>query len=247
MGAEQEKLQFRVENEVRSLQDGEVAHRMKTTTLFDGAFVYDIIGDNGEITIFDKEKMLFTLLEPSLRIQCSLDAKEMKKQVDQARDKMRNNKDAFRAFAVSPKFETTIEKETGLVKFSSRWIEYQITTRPIEGPKLQDAYFDFCDWYCYFNLKVNPGSSTMFARMEVNRSLRQSGRFPEKIQVRVFPKGNTGISGIVNPSQMSESDHVFSLRLVPNDEKKIEAIHEQTKSFRVVSFEEYQKQMNSRL
>lgn len=236
--AEESVRRFRVENTIRTPGSEEV---FKTTTLFRDAIVYDVIGEQGEITVFDSESKRFTLLEPARRIQTKIDGEQLRKTVEEKRAGFRSHKNPFVVFMVSPKFEIAHETETGHLRFQSKWIEYQCETQSMENAVLKNRYYDFCDWFCFLNLRLHPGSSTLFARMEINRYLRENGRFSEKIKVLVYPRGN----GVMNQPEVSESSHTISPRLVPSDEKRIEQIHGQMETFRVVSLEEYQKQLNN--
>ena len=232
---------FRVENELTVQQTGE---KVKTTTLFTGGLVYDMIGDNGETTIFDKASDTFTLLEPTLRIQTTVNASELKETVLKRREKMRSEpQPPFFAFALFPKFKETYEEESGLVRFQSPWFVYSIETLPFPDDAFRERYYDFCDWYCFLNLRVNPDSTTLFARMEVNRFLREQKRFPKQIQVDVHKKGNFGIAGIITNPDVYVGTHKLGIRLIPSDEQRLQRIDEQRKTFRTVSFEEYLKEI----
>ena len=231
---------FRVETELTVQQTGE---KVKTTTLFAGELVYDMIGEHGETTIFDKATDTFTLLEPTLRIQTKVNASELKETVLKFRAIMREKSlQPFYAFAVSPKFKEAYEEESGLARFQSSWMDYQIETMPLADDALGGRYYDFCDWYCFLNLRVNPDSKTMFARMEVNRFLRERKRFPKQIHLDIYTKGNSGIAGIVTAPDAYISTHKLGTRFIPSDEQRLQRIDEQRKTFRTVSFEEYLKE-----
>ena len=231
---------FRVENELTVQQTGE---KVKTTTLFVRGLVYDLIGEQGETTIYDKGADTFTLLEPTFRIQTQVKASELKETVLQLRSKMRQEtQPPFFEFVLFPKFEETYEEESGLVRFQSPWIVYKIETISLLDDTFRERYYDFCDWYCFLNLRVNPDSTTLFARMEVNRFLREQKRFPQKIQVDIHKKGNTGIAGIVENPDVYIGTHKPGARLIPGDEKRLQRIDEQRKTFRTVSFEEYRQE-----
>jgi len=232
---------FRVENELTVQQTGE---KVKTTTLFTEGLVYDLIGDNGETTIFDKASDTFTLLDPTLRIQTKVIASELKEAVLKRREAMRlESQSPFFAFALFPKFKETYEEESGLVQFQSSWFVYNVETIPFPNDALRQRYYDFCDWYCYLNLRVNPDSTTLFARMEVNRFLREQKRFPQKIQVDVHKKGNFGIAGIIANPDVYIGTHKLGIRLIPRDEQRLKRIDEHRKTFQTVSFEEYLKEI----
>jgi len=231
---------FRIENELTVQQTGK---KVTTTTLFSGGLVYDMIGDHGETTIFDKASDTFTLIEPALRIQTTVKASELKETVLLQRERMLSQSQSpFFSFAASPKFEETYEVAIGAIRFQSPWMDYQIETMPLSNDAIRLRYYDFCDWYCFLNLRVNPDSTTLFARMEVNRFLQERKRFPTRIQVDVFRKGNFGITGIVATPDVYIGTHQLGTRLIPSDEHRLQRLDEQRKTFRTVSFEEYLKE-----
>ena len=233
---------FRVENELAVQQTGE---KVKTTTLFVDGLVYDQIGEQGETTIFDKTADTFTLLEPVLRIQTQMSASELKEAVLQRRNRMRQETPpSFFEFALFPKFEEIYEAESGFARFQSPWIVYKVDTIPLHDDALLERYYDFCDWYCFLNLRVNPDSMTLFARMEVNRFLRERKRFPQKIQVDIHKKGNFGIAGIVENPDVYIGTHKLGARLIPGDQQRLQRIDAQRETFRTVSFEEYRREIS---
>ncbi|MGL6196201.1 MAG: hypothetical protein ACRC2T_15400 [Thermoguttaceae bacterium] len=233
------KVQFRIENE---LQSDKIINPIKTTTIFYEGVVYDIIGDNGEVTIFDAKNNSFTILDPARLVQSNISASDVKDFCDKSREKLLAHKNQFFSFLSAPKFQVNYEEETGYVTFQSKWIDYVIETKPLTEAGIAKEYFEFCDWYCYFNIRSNPSSLPLFARLKVNEFLKEKGRFPEKIQVKIYRQGNSGISGIVGKPDVSESSHKFANRLVPTDEQRIKKIIEQTKTFRSVPFADYLKE-----
>lgn len=236
-----EELRFRVENELINQQNGQ---KVKTVTLFSDNMIYDFIDDHGEITLFDKQNDMFTLVEPTFRIQTKKRASEMKKLVEERRQRIRSHQNPFLAFALSPKFEETYEPESGLARFQSPWIDYQITTQGLKDARLRNEYYDYCDWNCYLNLHTNPASPTLFARMEVNKSLRAKERFPQKIQVSIYQKGNLGITGIVTEPDVFVTTHSLGIRWIPADETRVQRLAEQMKAFRSLPFKEYQEEIH---
>lgn len=240
---------FRVENELVNQQNGQ---KVKTITLFSDDLIYDFIDDHGEITLFDKKNDMFHFVEPMFRIQTQKRASEMKKLVEERRTRLRSHQSAqtgaqqnpFIAFALSPKFDETYEQESGLARFQSPWIDYQMTTQPLKNFQIRNEYYNYCDWNCYLNLHTNLTSPTLFARMEINRFLHERECFPQKIQVSVYPKGNRGITGIVNNPDVYISTHTLGIRWIPADETRVQRLAEQRKVFRSLPFKEYQEEIH---
>lgn len=232
--------EFRIDNEVRAPSAPVVK---STTYLLDGNF-FSLIGENGEATYFDVQKQVFTLVDPQLRAQTSLDASEMKKRVEALRRRITSDPKAemnsFAYFAANPKFQMEAEAVSGALALQSPWIDYSLTTRTFPDEETVRQYFDFCDWTCYLNLRINPYASSMMVRLEVNRILREQQRFPSEITVSLFPKGKIGF---MPKEEKIQSAHQLVVRLSDADKKRIDKVFEQMRTFPVVPYDEYTKRV----
>jgi len=214
---------------------------MRSTTLFDGAVFYDFIEDNGEIIRFEPSKGVFTLLDPALRVQTHLAATETKQIVDAQRIVLQTSKNEFFAFAAKPVFSMEFDEAAGLMALQSPWIDYSLTTKPLDAETAR-LYFDFCDWACYLNQRMNPGLLTPLIRLEVNRILQEKNRFPESVKVSVFPQGKKFFA----KEATFQSTHEFSRRLTDLDRQRIDKALESMRNFPVVPFNEYQAKVNEK-
>ncbi|MDR0522510.1 MAG: hypothetical protein LBH00_11760 [Planctomycetaceae bacterium] len=225
--------EYRIDNVVRGVKS--------TALLLDGKF-YSIIEDNGEIVEFDSHKKIFTLIDPSLRIQTQINAAEMRKKITDMQQKIagdpKTDKESFAYFAANPVFTSESDTAAGRIVLQSRWIDYEITAVPFHD-KSSEMYYDFCDWMCYLNLRINPFSSAVLTRLTVNRLLREEKKFPVSVSVAIYPKGKQGFS---KPDK-AESSHKIVRRFSEPERKQIGQINELKQKFPQVSFEEYQKQV----
>ena len=221
---------FRVENDLRW---GNAAP-VRSTTLFDGTVFYNLIGTNGEITVFDPPKDTFTLLDPELRLQTHLAASETKRFVDAQRIQLESHKNEFVAFATKPAF--TMEETASLITLQSPWIDYTLTTKAFPNPEIAKTYLDFCDWTCYLNQRITPGLATPLIRLEVNRVLREKSQFPASMKVSIFPTGKKFLAKEEN----IRTTHELSRRISEADRQRIARTHELMRTFTVVPFAEYQ-------
>jgi hypothetical protein len=232
--------EFRVDNEIQV--EGSPEKITSTIFLLNGNFI-SLIDENGEITFFDSDRQIFTLLDPVLRIQTQLDAAETKKRVELLRQQVMTSPDldpnTFNAFAVKPVFQSEYEEVSGTLALQSPWIDYLLVTHILADSEIVKQYFDSCDWVCYLHLRIDPRLTTMLVRLEINRILREKNRFASRISVSVFPKGKVPIA---KPDK-AQSSHKIILRLDHTDTKRIEQAKEFRRTFTMILFDEYQKKV----
>ena len=230
--------EFRIDNNVRGVKS--------TVFLLENKF-YSLIGDNGEIVEFDVEKKMFTLLEPALRLQTQIDAEEIRKKIEHLQQSVLTDPnaktDTFGYFACKPAFAAEFDAASGTLALQSNWIDYEIKTIPFTDPAAE-MYHDFCDWICYLNLRLNPYSSQMLTRLEVNRRLRSGQKFAVSVSESIYANGKQGL--VKSPSQASSS-HDIVRRLGDADRKRIEQVQEFKRTFPKVQIDEYQKRVAEKI
>ena len=207
---------------------------------------YSMIGDSGEIVEFDATTRTFTLIDPALRIQTQMDAEETRRGAEQLRQHILNDPntqaDSFRHFAFKPTFASEFDAASGKLALQSHWIDYEIGTIPFTDPS-SGRYYDFCDWVCYLNFRLNPGSAQMLIRLEVNRILREGQRFAVNVSESRYPRGKQGLA---KPDRISSS-HDIVRRLGDTDRKRIEQAQEFKRTLPQVPFDEYQRRFAEKL
>jgi hypothetical protein len=228
--------ELRIDNEVQN----DLQSVKSSAYLLSGNF-YSMIGENGEITFFDVQRQTFTLLDPALRIQTQIDAAETKKKVEALRQEIldKPHPEKFLNFAVKPVFTTEFDTASGTLALQSRWIDYELKTIPLPDAESAKLYFDFCDWTCYLNLRINPRSTTMLVRLEVNRILEAQKRFAAGVTVSLFSDGK---SVLASPTTI-RSSHQLVNRLGDADRKRLNQADEFRRTFQMVPFEEYQRKV----
>lgn len=235
--------EFCIENEV-SIGEGNAAVK-STSFLFNGGFT-GIIGGNGEITLFDAKTQVFTLLDPVLRIQTQVDGAETKKSVEQRREQILTrtdvDKNSFLYFAAKPKFLTEeYDAVSGGLALQSPWLAYDLKTAPLPDAQTAKQYFDFCDWNCYLNLRLNPQSASMLVRREVDRILQEKNRFAAGVTMTIF-QGR----GLIKKPEYARSTHTLVMRLDDTAKKRIGQVWEYKRTFPQVPFAEYQQKVAER-
>ncbi|GHT46575.1 hypothetical protein FACS189454_07940 [Planctomycetales bacterium] len=226
--------EYIIHNDVRGVKS--------TVYLLDKQFI-SIISNNGEIMVFDAEHQTFTLLDPTLRLQTQIDATETKSKTKAMQQWVLNNpnhkENSFAAFAVKAEFNEKNDESAGLLTLQSHWIDYEFKTVPFPEQSEQAAamYYDFCDWMCYLNLRLNPCSSMMLTRLTANQHLRSKRKFASHVSAALYAKGKTTLA----QPDLVESSHQFSRRLSDADRQQIKQVFEYKTTLPAVPFEEYQK------
>jgi len=229
--------EFRIDSNVQGV---------KSTAFLLGGKFYSMIGDNGEIVEFDAETKTFTLIDPALRAQTQIDAEETRKKTEQLREQILHDPnaktDSFRYFTFKPKSDSEFNAASGMLALQSNWIDYEIRTVPFTDPAA-GMYYDFCDWVCYLNFRLNPRSSQMLVRLEVNRLLRERQRFAMNVSEALYPLGKQAFA---RPDRASSS-HDLVRRLGDPDRRRIEQAQEFKRTFPPVPFEEYQRRFAEKM
>lgn len=224
--------QFRVDNTVR-LSQNERKASFKSSTVFYDDFVFDFVGDNGEIVVYSFIERKFELIDPIRRVRAELELDEIERFLSRVRPILREKDDKFVNFMLEPKFETS-KKEDELF-FQSKYIDYHISTESFENDAVAEAYFQFANALGKLNVYMNPGSVTPLARLEANKKLAEDLRFPNKIVTDVYPNGKTIFTKtihIVNESTLAR-------RLSERDRNRVNRTIHFFAQFPLVSFQTY--------
>ena len=223
---------FRVDTEVYGDQGKEPTAR--TLTLFHRGAIYDFPATGNEVTIFAPKTARVVLLDTKRRVRTELTVDQLYDFSVRLRDWAGKQEDGLLKFTGAPKFDHQIDKDSGRVSFSSRWMTYEIRTRPATSEEMATQYRRFCDVYAHLNTLLNPGSLPPFGRLEVNRLLAQSGSLPTEIQLTFPPARRFG-----DRELKLETRHRFRETLSDSDLAKVEKAGQQNANYRVVSLAEF--------
>ncbi len=225
-------LQFRVDNTIR-LSQNERKASFKSSTVFYDDFVFDFVGDNGEIVVYSFVERKFELIDPIRRVRAELELDEIERFLSRVKPILREKDDKFVNFMLDPKFETSKKEEE--LFFQSKFIDYHIATENFENDSVAEAYFQFANALGKLNVYMNPGSVTPLARLEANKRLAEDSRFPSRIVTDVYPNGKTIFTKtvhIVNESRLAR-------RLSERDRNRVNRAIHFFAQFPLVSFKTY--------
>lgn len=230
---------FRIDNVVQMEQDDKLT-KIETSTIFSDGLVFDFIGDYGEIIIYRQDTRTFTLLDPIHRIQTELTMDDVEEFLERIKKILKEKDDKFCRFIVSPQFDKSKNQDGGELLFQSKFIDYEIKTRPFEQKTIAQEFFLFSNAYSKLNIYLNPGTTTPFARLTINDELERMNLFPESFRTNVYPKGKW----LFSKSIKIESRHNIVRRLAEKDHGRIMRALHFAQQFPKMPFGDYQKAIN---
>ena len=214
---------------------------VKSVTIFNGDWICDFIGDNGQVTIYDRKAGTVTLLDPSCRLKAQVTTEDLARDFERRKEVFRQSDAPFQNYLAQPYFEDNIyESKSGLMVFRSPWVEYRFETVALDDPVVSELYYDHCKQMALMNIRVG-GAPTPMIRNELNPILEQNRRFPGKINVTFYPQGKVVLARVVIQAELT---HTFVRRLQATDEAKLEQAKRYNESFREVSLDEYIRTVN---
>lgn len=214
---------------------------LNSVTIFYDDWVCDFIGDNGQITIYDRKAGTITLLDPSCRLRTQVTIESLAQDFEQRKEAFRKSDDPFRNYLAQPYFEDNVyEAESGLMVFRSPWVEYRFETVALNDPVVSELYYDYCKQLTLMNIRASGAPSPMI-RNELNSILEKNKRFPGKVGMTLYPQGKIILAKVVLQTELT---HTFVRRLQPTDEAKIEQAKQYDKRFREVSLDDYIRIVN---
>ncbi len=226
--------EFRVENKI--FVGGDKEPRTQSTTIFYEGLVYDYLQRPAEVTIFDKARRRFVLLDPTRRVKTEISADEIGALNKNLRDWAASQSDPYLQFLANPKFEEEFDEGTGQLKFTSAWLTYRVVTVDSQSEAIARQYRDFSDWYTLLNTRINPGSKLPFARLAINEALEKRGQLPKEVHLTMRTR-----RGLPFQKVTIRSEHLLVRTLVQSDRDRIKQSDEFMGMFRPVDFQEYQK------
>ncbi|REJ70458.1 MAG: hypothetical protein DWQ31_01030 [Planctomycetota bacterium] len=225
---------FRVETRIFS--DGSDQPVSETLTLFAGGVVYDFPSDDARVTIYAPQDNRIVLLDRKRRVRCEMSEDLLLDFSARVRDWAAEHDSQLMRFAAEPRFELKSEPDTGWLRFASRWIRYDVETRPALSVDVANQYRRSSDAFAHLNTLTNPGGLPPFARLAVNRALAEDAAVPAEIRLHIPPQPQFG-----NQSVDLRSHHHFRGALDGSDQARLEEAARANASFRDVKLREFLK------
>lgn len=227
--------EFRIENKI--FVGNEKEPRIKSTTILHDGVVYDYLESPPEVTVFDKARSRFLLLDSDRRIKAELTTDYVDHFTERLKEWAQNQTDPFLRFLADPQFEEQVEGSSEL-SFASEWITYRVIPMDTEDEVISRRYREFSDWHCQLNTLLSPGARPPFARMIVNAALDQRQQMPREVHLTIRPK-----EGFLSRRITLRSEHLLVHQLVESDRKRVAQTDQFMAMYTKVDFDEYQQKV----
>jgi len=237
LGDAEDRSGFRIENKV--FADNQKEPQAESTTIFFRGVVYDYLKKPAEVTVFDKSRGRFVLLDIGRRVQTEINTQKIMAFTEALRKLAVGHSDPFVQFLGDPKFEEQFDETAGELTLSSPWMTYRISTVAVESPTVAEQYREFSDWYARLNTLLRPGARPPFARLLVNAALQKRQLFPIETELTIRLK-----KGFPPKRKVIRSEHQFIRRLVESDRDRVAQTDQFMAIFKEVSFDEYQEKIS---
>jgi len=225
---------FRVENKV--FVGGDSEPKIQSSTIFYEGVVYDFLEKPREITVFDKARKRFVLLDPARRLRTDVSTDEVEALNHNLKVWAVSQRDATVRFLGNPKFEESVDAKTGALVFDSPWVTYRVAAEPAASEEIARQYREFSDWYIQLNARLHPGYKQTFARLIVNEALEKRKAVPREVHLTIKSK-------LPFQKTTARSEHQLIRRLLQSDRDRVAQTDEFMAIFQPVAFEQYQKKL----
>ncbi|MBW3596361.1 MAG: hypothetical protein KY475_03690 [Planctomycetes bacterium] len=230
---------FRVETDVFLEKKAPVAQYL---TLFRGGFVFDFVLDESEesaieeIAIYDVPRQRFVLLSsPKRGVQTKLTLDQLFQLTAQVQARAAISEDADVRFMANPVFDIRpFDPQERRIVLSSKRLTYSAVGIVPPEESIVRRYERFADGYARLN-GIRPGNLPPFARLNLNEQLAAHGLVPKEVT-------KTVVAGAVFGKQIQvRSRHLFTWRLLPTDQDKLDAADSRMQTFKHVDPATYLK------
>lgn len=232
-----ENVEFRVESKL--FRDNEKEPYLESTTVFLRGMVYDYLKGPGEVTVFDKARNRFILLNMNRRVYTEINTDKVTAFTDALRRWTTVQPEPYVQFLGDPKFEEQADEENHQLVFNSHWMTYRLTTISLDSEAMSRQYHEFCDWCYRLNTLLTPGARPPFPAMAVNASLEKQRLFSTETSLTIRPR-----KGVTGKRIAIRGEYQLIRRLVESDRDRAAQTDQFMAMFTQVSFEEYQEKMN---
>lgn len=206
----------------------------RNLTLFTNGLVYDFLGDNEEITIYDTGRKEFRLLSPGLEIRSRISVQVIMEFERGLRAWAEGRKDKFLRFASRPEFKEDFDPETNLLTLSHELLTYEAIGLPNSPGTVVQQWRDYGDHFARLNALTHPRGLLPFPRLVLNRELAERNLVAQQVGL-VIPRQ----SFLGGEDQIVRSEHKFFWRLLDEDQRRIRWTNDTMSELREVPWKDY--------
>ncbi|MDB2687084.1 hypothetical protein N9Y42_07710 [Mariniblastus sp.] len=210
------ELEFKIDTKM-FLEDSKESS-FNTKTIFSEGLIFDFplaAGNKSpdEILVYDSNLKTISLLDLKRQMQLKLMDVQLKKMTEAIRQQM-STEDRTRML-VEQTFEEKINPdENSLVLVGDQKITYRMHGTAPESPKVMSAYFEFLDVFTRVQI-TDPKKLPPFARFRLNKSIRQLGWIPDRVDISV------GKSELFPEPFKARTEHKLTMQVTDRDRSEI--------------------------
>ena len=209
----------------------------QNVTLFQSGFVYDFGSSSTdskneelEITIYDSQKKMFTLLDTKRKIKFNIPQTRLVQLTEALRAQTSQNQEL--KFLASPDYTETSDANSGWTTVEGEVIKYSFKGKRLRDPRNVDSYCEFLDQYTLLAV-TDPRRTPPFARLRLNAAIKKKGIVPTNIRL------NMRKTPLIQQAVSMKSRHTFVESLSETDKAKIESANEKLAAYKTVSLSTY--------
>ena len=228
--------EFRIETDLYLGESSKpVGHNV---TLFDNGMVYDFqVGVDApdeiiEISIFDRTKQQFVLLDLKRKVRLELERSQLIQMLEGLRNEMMQQDET--RYLADVEFEEEHDLSTDEVTLTTDSIRYKILGTQPRDTMVLPVYHDFLDHYTMLAAS-DPRRFPPFARLKCNSIIKKYGWLPTRIEF-LFSGGPK-----TNRQLEARTEHTNQFQLSKRDRDRIETARRNWTSFQRVSLREYRQ------
>lgn len=225
---------FRIENKVFLNNDKEPI--TESCTIFFEDVVYDFLEKPPEITLFDKARQRFVLLDPRRKVRTELSMDEILQLNEKLKQTALRQSDPLFKFLAEPQFEERIDEKTHELVLESPFQTYRVTAVEADTEAIAHQFRESSDWLCRLNTRLNPGSRLPFPRMYLADLLEKRKQVPTQILLTARSS-----KGLPFQKVTLRSEHRIVRGLIRTDRERITQAGQYLAVFQSVNFAEYRK------
>jgi hypothetical protein len=229
--------EFRIETEVRSADQAEPIS--ENLTIFDDNLIIDFMLKPDrtrfptEIVVYVRNEKRFVLLDTARKVRAEVIDAELLKILAALQGAPFINDD--NRFLFHPEFTETRDPVSGWIELRCPRMHYRLRGERPENEMALPMYWEFIDQFARLNA-TDPRRMPPFARLELNKAIKNYGIVPEEIELTLHPQADRDD----NPLRVS-TRHVIMWELSRTDFERVESARRYWMEFAPVSLKEYRQ------
>ena len=204
----------------------------RSTTLFAGDKVYDLLAKPDEAIVFDLAADRITLVDNVRRVCCEFSTAAVADFCERVRNRARTSPSEATRFAADPEFRESLDPETNEIVLAGDWLEYRARAVAPKSAEMLKRYEAYVLRQAQLNTMLNPGAPPPSPRLKLNEALARRQQIPEQVTLR-------RISAETGKSKSLRAEHHYTWRLGDPDNERIAEVERRMASYKSIPVGDY--------